>query len=313
MKLRDALILSRAPLALTALSDAWTGYALAQPAALGELKWSLPALAIGLASMSSYAAGMVLNDVFDRHRDRELAPQRPLPSGRVSLLSAVLFATLLLLIAQGLAAFAGFRSLLLSLGLTAAIFSYDGLLKAYRLPGSLAMGLCRGLNVLLGASAAAELGEPASLSFALASLIYITALTWLSSYEKQTLPKASFALGGALLLLAPMVLILGLARAQAFAALPGMSPSALIAVAAVPGLALIALILWRLRGLLKEDPKTAGHKTTRWLIRGTLLLAALALSLTGRLATSALVLALAFPYILGARRLFAPPAPKRRP
>ncbi len=45
--------------------------------------WVLALLA--LASALLYAAGVVLNDVFDLERDRRERPERPLPSGRVSL------------------------------------------------------------------------------------------------------------------------------------------------------------------------------------------------------------------------------------
>src|SRR6266496_4496406 len=38
-----------------------------------------------LSSSCLYTAGMVLNDVFDVQRDRRERPQRPIPSGRVTL------------------------------------------------------------------------------------------------------------------------------------------------------------------------------------------------------------------------------------
>ena len=41
------------------------------------------ALAVAGASCLLYAAGMLWNDVADAERDRELHPQRPLPSGRI--------------------------------------------------------------------------------------------------------------------------------------------------------------------------------------------------------------------------------------
>ena len=48
--------------------------------------WTLGLLAA--ASALLYSAGMVLNDVFDVELDREEQPDRPLPSGRISLGSA---------------------------------------------------------------------------------------------------------------------------------------------------------------------------------------------------------------------------------
>lgn len=148
-RLRDYLQLCRFPAVFTAMADIFLGFLLVhvelQP--WGEFG------ALLAASSCLYLAGMVFNDVFDRAVDAQERPNRPLPSGRIPLTSAVTFGVTLVVVGLAAAAFAGTRSLFVAVLLTACIFAYDGLLKKTPL-GPLAMGGCRFLNVILGASSA---------------------------------------------------------------------------------------------------------------------------------------------------------------
>src|SRR5436190_1165375 len=60
-----------------------------------------------LASACLYCSGMVWNDYFDRDQDRKERPERPLPSGRVSLGEAFWLGVVLMLGGAGLAFVAG--------------------------------------------------------------------------------------------------------------------------------------------------------------------------------------------------------------
>ena len=66
------------------------GFLVVQVAAEGERTWQIrPAdvrvlLLLAAASSLLYAAGVVLNDVFDLEIDRHERPERPIPSGRIS-------------------------------------------------------------------------------------------------------------------------------------------------------------------------------------------------------------------------------------
>lgn len=115
--------------------------------------WSPTIDLLGLifASCCLYASGMVLNDLCDVEADREIAPGRPLPAGQISLNAARKF--YLALTGLGLLAslLVSFRSLLVAAGIVVAIFLYDNALKKTLL-APVAMGLCRFLNILLGAS-----------------------------------------------------------------------------------------------------------------------------------------------------------------
>lgn len=148
------LQLVRLPTVFTAMADIILGYVLSHRFIVSPDGWDDPRQFFSLlvASCCLYLSGMVFNDVFDRKQDAEERPNRPIPSGRVSLTSAVALGVVLMTLGIGSAALATKISLQVAGLLAVAILSYDGLLKRTPL-GPLAMGSCRLLNVLLGASA----------------------------------------------------------------------------------------------------------------------------------------------------------------
>jgi 4-hydroxybenzoate polyprenyltransferase len=145
---------------------------------------------------------MVFNDVFDRRIDAQERPQRPLPSGRLSLRDAVTFGGLLLASGMTCAALTGTKSLTVATMLTACIFLYDGLLKSTFL-GPFIMGSCRSLNVILGASSAgfrwtAPFGFP-HVYIAAALGVYVMGVTLFARQEAGRSSRLS--LTGALIVL----------------------------------------------------------------------------------------------------------------
>jgi 4-hydroxybenzoate polyprenyltransferase len=81
--LRGYLELVRLPNVFTAMADVAMGFLFTRADFLpGEDGWLLGLLLA--ASSLLYAAGVVLNDVFDLEVDAVERPHRPLPSGRVS-------------------------------------------------------------------------------------------------------------------------------------------------------------------------------------------------------------------------------------
>lgn len=142
------LRLCRLPTVFTALADILLGYALSH--AGFDSPQTLIALLAACAGL--YLSGMVFNDVFDLRQDQQERPQRPIPSGAVSLRTAILFGALLMGTGLVSAALASWNSLWMALMLVATILAYDGPLKRTPL-GPFVMGSCRFLNVLLGASA----------------------------------------------------------------------------------------------------------------------------------------------------------------
>lgn len=184
------LILMRPANIITAIADILLGFAAsgsvqlmlqdsagaAQHPQLRILFW-LIAATIGL-----YGGGVVFNDVFDADLDRVERPERPIPSGAASRLSATLLGTLLL--AGGVAA--AFQVSATS-GLIAALVAllallYDAIGKKQPILGPLNMGACRGGNLLLGLSAIPA-AVPAYWYLALLPVVYIAAITAISRGE----------------------------------------------------------------------------------------------------------------------------------
>lgn len=166
------LQLLRLPTVFTAMADIMLGFVLTHRFLYGpldhsgshsleqEFGWNHPGSFLGLLISSSclYLSGMVFNDVFDVEQDRAERPGRPIPSGRVTLRSAILLASTLMLAGVGAAAAVSFVSFVVSLLLVAAILGYDSFLKRTPL-GPLAMGSCRFFNVLLGGSLQANISD----------------------------------------------------------------------------------------------------------------------------------------------------------
>lgn len=132
----------------TCISNTLVGCALG--ARSGLFPWSsVPPIAAGICLL--YAAGMVMNDIFDRERDWFERPERPIPSGRVSLLEAWSFAAMMIVVGMGLLSNTSTRALDLGLPLLACIVLYDWLHKRYSWSIVL-MGACRGMVYLVAAA-----------------------------------------------------------------------------------------------------------------------------------------------------------------
>lgn len=170
------LQLMRPPNLVTAAADILAGFAAAGLTNLHALPWLL------VATTGLYAGGVVLNDVFDAKLDALERPERPLPSGLITVRSAILLGAALLTIGIGAAFVASSRSALIALLIAGCAVLYDAWGKHQTITGPLNMGLCRGLNLLLGVSAV-----PSMVSerwyLMLIPLAYIAAITAISRGE----------------------------------------------------------------------------------------------------------------------------------
>lgn len=184
---RDLVELVRAPAALSVPGDAVAG-----ATAAGVLDRRTATVAA--ASVCLYWAGMAANDWADRDLDAIERPERPIPSGRVSARTALGVAGGLTATGLALAAAAGGRRTLpVAAGLVGAIWAYDLKLKNTA-AGPAGMAVCRGLDVLMGAST----GRPRrALRPALVVAAHTYAVTALSRREvsgaEHTLPAATLA------------------------------------------------------------------------------------------------------------------------
>lgn len=139
-------------------------------------------LLLSLSTIGLYGGGVVFNDVFDAALDAVERPERPIPSGLIKRSEAATLGTLLL-IAGILAALRLHPVSGLLAGLIAiAALVYDKWSKHHSLLGPLNMGLCRGLNLLLGISVV-----PATLAQSWyiigIPVVYIASITMISRGE----------------------------------------------------------------------------------------------------------------------------------
>jgi 4-hydroxybenzoate polyprenyltransferase len=145
----------------------------------GDPAWQL-ALLTG-ASACLYTSGVVFNDCFDYELDCVERPERPLPSGVISLRAAWTLGLLLMIAGLALAAWAGKFAIGIGVFLAAMIFFYNAWAK--RIPGlrPLVLGSCRFANFLLGMRYA-----PPRLWWMPAVLgVYAGTITFLSRHEAE--------------------------------------------------------------------------------------------------------------------------------
>jgi 4-hydroxybenzoate polyprenyltransferase len=177
----------------TASSNVIAGFLLAT----GEWQPAGVLAALVAASASLYAAGMVLNDAFDAELDARERPERPIPSGRIRRSTALRVGWLFLAGGVALsyvaaAASGQFAPFVVAGCLALTIVMYDGGLKRTA-AGPAAMGWCRTLNVLLGASAAANLADQWDAWFYAAGVgAYTVVLTVLARRETGGSVEQSF-------------------------------------------------------------------------------------------------------------------------
>lgn len=216
------LQLLRLPNLFTAVADVAMGFLFVQAAWFRDVgipltnqlrpidKWMLGLLAA--ASVMLYAAGVVLNDVFDVELDRQERPERPLPSGRVRLGTArtigwgLLFggavvSWLVCVLAPRfwrpleVQSILQFRPGVAGTLLAVTIVLYNAILKR-TVTGPIGMGACRMLNVLLGMSLLPGQWELLHWLVAGAIGVYIAGVTWFARDEAGE--SSLLQLGGAL-------------------------------------------------------------------------------------------------------------------
>ncbi|MCC6287007.1 MAG: UbiA-like protein EboC [Chitinophagaceae bacterium] len=182
------LRLTRPANVITAVSDilagiAISGYFLNTHVDEYTLK---PVALLIISTMGLYAGGVVFNDVFDAALDAVERPERPIPSGIVSKALATAWGTLLLVI--GIIAAINVHaemyavSAALSIAIAVCALVYDKWCKHHFIAGPFTMGLCRGLNLLLGMSIITSAVQ-AYWFLAFVPVTYIAAITTVSRGE----------------------------------------------------------------------------------------------------------------------------------
>jgi 4-hydroxybenzoate polyprenyltransferase len=201
--------LLRLPNHATAMADVLAGYLIVSQTR--AIDWPAPALwwAI-LASLGFYAAGMVLNDVFDLALDREERPGRPLPSGQIGVRTAAAAGNILMAVGSVAACATAFAAqnpwpALAGALLTAAVWTYNRHAKATSL-GPAVMGSCRSLNWLLGMTAAGGPHAPHQWLLPIGMGVYVMGITVYARDEAEESRGETLAAG-------TIIMLVGLATA----------------------------------------------------------------------------------------------------
>lgn len=197
-KRRAYLELVRVPNLFTAAGDIFAGYLIVSRGV--GVNWT-HLLGLVAASVCLYAAGVVLNDYFDRAVDDVERPERPIPSGRVRPDEVLKLGMVLLGLGCVVAFAVGPASFAVAALLAGCIVLYDARGKRIPYVGGVNMGMCRFLNLCLGATGAVSLNLDIWAWFVLPAaailLVYISAVTVLSTGEvwggNRTVAGAVFA------------------------------------------------------------------------------------------------------------------------
>jgi 4-hydroxybenzoate polyprenyltransferase len=141
-----------------------------------------------LSSCFLYAGGVELNDVVDAAVDSEERPERPIPSGTISKVTAARLAWMLLILGLLSAWFAGPISFIVAAVLVGAIVIYNYRAKKIPIFGSFTMGCCRSLNLCLGFSLFSE-QLMSNVWLAIFPMVHIMGVTSLSHGETKGLAR----------------------------------------------------------------------------------------------------------------------------
>ena len=168
---------------VTSVADVLAGVAIAGVFSTSVFSDHLSAiLMLCFSTACLYGGGIVFNDVFDAELDKIERPERAIPSGRISLRRATIFGSTLLFAGVIAAGMVSSISALLAAGISFFALLYNKISKHHPFAGPLNMGICRGLNLLLGISIIT-----ASLTqwyfLAVVPIVYIFSITMISRGE----------------------------------------------------------------------------------------------------------------------------------
>jgi len=182
-KVINYLRLMRPANIVTSVSDVLAGIAISGFLFTESIQVVLiPVIWLCLSTIGLYGGGVVFNDVFDAELDRVERPERPIPSGKVTKAEASLLGGILLFFGIVMAALNSFTSGLMAFLIAFFALLYNKLSKHNSIAGPLNMGLCRGLNLLLGISIIPAIPSDFYL-LAVIPVIYIASVTIISRGE----------------------------------------------------------------------------------------------------------------------------------
>jgi len=166
---------------LTAISDVLAGVAIACFFTHEALPTIQTLICVSLSSMCLYMGGIVYNDVFDAKLDRIERPERPIPRGRISILSASFLGGISFMLGCLLAYAINIHAFYIAIAIVLMCLLYNGKAKHHFILGPIVMGCCRGLNLLLGVAVLSAV--PSLWYISIVPILYIAAVTNISRGE----------------------------------------------------------------------------------------------------------------------------------
>ena len=181
--LKDYMRLLRPANIITAITDVLAGISLSGIFFLDQSQLPLDIIALlCLSTIGLYGGGIVFNDIFDAPLDRIERPERPIPRGTISIQAALLVGIVFFLIGLTAAFVANPVAGYLAFFIVLAALLYNKWGKHHAILGPPNMGLCRGLNLLLGLSIIPD--QVFSMWYiAFVPILYIGAITLISKGE----------------------------------------------------------------------------------------------------------------------------------
>jgi len=281
--LRSYAQLARVSNLPTCVSNVLVGVALGTANRSPRPLFVIATVAVGICLL--YVAGMALNDAVGVKIDQQIRPNRPIPSGRISVRAAYTFAGITSAIGIAILGMFGWTAFCLAVVLVGVIVGYDSL--HHRHPWALIlMGVCRGLVYVTAAAAVIDYSGTDQLPATTYGLLLIWLATTIGLYtasmtaiaQTQNNPRLSPRRWLAVLML--VVVVLAWIPAQ---------PSGDLLWAGVVG---CSMFFWlgRAAGFVFCAPPKVHHAVSRWL-SGMCLVDAYFLALLGCPVASSVALA----------------------
>ena len=193
---------------VTSVADVLAGAAISGAFSASQFTVAWPGiLLLSISTACLYSGGIVFNDVFDLKIDKIERPERPIPSGKSTVNGAITLGTLLFVVGISSAYMISPLSGALAIIIMGLALFYNKFSKHHTFLGPINMGICRGLNLLLGMSLLFNcIAE--RWFIALIPVIYISSITMISRGEVHGRNVHLLKKGGFLYLLVIIIITL---------------------------------------------------------------------------------------------------------
>lgn len=181
--LKEYIRLLRPANIITSITDVLAGISLSGIFFIDQSTVALDSIALlCVSTIGLYGGGIVFNDIFDAALDKIERPERPIPSGIIPIKRAFILGTVFFVVGVIAAFLVNFTAGYLAVFIVLTALLYNKWGKHHAMLGPPNMGLCRGLNLLLGVSILPN-QVIAMWYVALVPILYIGAITLISRGE----------------------------------------------------------------------------------------------------------------------------------